>query len=198
VLRNLGLLGIGLFLAGATVANAATISTSGLFTQDDDVQLFQYYVLADGDVTVRTTSYAVGGFQTVLSVFDSAHNFLFSDSGYGANRDATLTWSSITGQLYIVALTQYLNESPGPGYTLEDGFSQVGTGNYTAQPPFNNPTPGGSFLMPGGEQRTANWAVEFSAADSTGLRVVPEPSTFVLLAGGSAAFLFLRRRRIGA
>jgi hypothetical protein len=197
VLRKLGSLIMGLLLGGVIAASASTISDSGTFLTDDQVVLFHYIVQADGFVTVETTSYAANGFQTVLTVFDSAHSFLFADGGYSEAADASLTWFSTTGEEYIVALTQYDNVSGGPGSTLEDGFALAGQGNYTADIPYNV-VPGGSFLLPGGEQRTADWTVVFSAPDPVGLIVLPEPSTFVLFAGGTAAFLFLRRRKIGA
>jgi hypothetical protein len=187
---------LGLIFAGATVAHAGTVSFSGVFTKDDDVQLFTYVVQADGDVNVKTTSYIGGGFQPILSVFDESKNFLFDNSGFGSAVDADLTWPSLANALYYIALTQYGNTAIQP--TLDDSFKEVGNGNYTADIPYNNYTPGGSFLDPGGVQRTANWAVEFSSADPISAVELPEPATFPLLAGGVGALLFWRRRRLGA
>jgi hypothetical protein len=192
---RLGLL--GLLLANAFAAQAATISFSGNFAQDDDVKFFDFFIPNPGSVTVSTTSYAANGFQTVLTVFDSSsHLFLFDSTAYGSAGDSTLVWPSPGGEFFILALTQYGNVSPGPSYFLEDGFKEQGNGNYTADVPYNNFTAGGSFLNPGGEQRTSFWSLEFTSADPA-LYVSPEPSTFVLFAGGTAALILWRRRRIG-
>jgi hypothetical protein len=184
---------IGLLWAGALTAQASILTTSGAFGQDDDVVLFTYQVQNTGPVTVKTTSYAAGGFMPVLTVFsDSTHAWLYED--ITSDDDALVTWNSVGGEWYIVALTQYGNYAVG--LTLEDGFKEVGNGNYTAYPPYSN-TPGGSFVDPYGVQRTSAWSIEFSSADPT-LVVAPEPSTFLLFAGGAAALIWRRRRRIAA
>jgi hypothetical protein len=186
---------IGLFLLGGFAAHADTVSVSGVFAQDDQVQLFFYQVPTTGFVTVSTTSYAGGGFLPVLSLFDfNTHEFLFADTGYSLNQDASLMWNSVGGEWYIVALTQYGNDANGP--TLEDGFKEQGNGNYTAFPPYNPDMPGSSFLNPGPEQRTPDWTVQFDSA-APGLVVAPEPSTFVLFGSAAAVLIFRRRRQTG-
>jgi len=185
---------VSLLFAAAFNGQAGVITFQGTFSVDDEVQLFSYRVPTTGSVTVSTTSYATGGFQTILSLFDASHNFLFDNSGYGSATDASITWNSVADELFIVALTEYDNFAVQP--MLEDGFSQQGNGNFTADAPFNNPTPGGSFLLPGGEQRTSSWAVEFSSADpELEATALPEPSTFGLFLGGAAALSYWRRRR---
>jgi hypothetical protein len=176
--------GLTLLLASAASIPAATINLSGTFNQDDDLVVFVYSVQNTGLVTVSTTSYATGGFQTILSLFDSSGSFLFDNSGYGSASDATLSWNSLGGSLYYVALTQYDNYALQP--TLNDGFSQQGNGNFTATLPFNLPTPGGKFLLPGGEQRTGAWAVQFDSADPTlQAQQIPEPQSWLLLLSGA-------------
>lgn len=178
----------------ATAAQAALINLSGNFTQDDDVQLFHYQVANTGLVTVSTTSFATGGFSPILTLFDAAGQYQFDNSGYGSSADATITWNSLGGQWYIVALTQYDNSSVGPA--LSDGFVRSGQGNFTAASPFNPPTPGGSFLLPGPEQRTSAWAVEFSSADPTlTASAVPEPSTMLTSIFGGAILVRIAVRR---
>lgn len=185
------------FLAAAAVAPAEIIVFSGNFTQDDDVQYFHYRVDNTGPVTVSTTSFAGGGFSPILTLFDPAGAFLFDHAGYGTNSDATLSWNSLGGVEYIIALTQYDNYANGP--ELSNGFVRDGQGNFTAEPPFNPSMPGGSFLLPGPEQRTSAWSIEFSSADPTLTAApIPEPSTAVTGISGAlllAAAVTARRRK---
>jgi len=184
-LKLRGILTAALLLCGSSACFAGTVDFSGVFGADDNVVLFTYTVQNTGLVNVFTTSYATGGFQTVLSLFDSNRLFQFDNNGFGTATDAALSWNSIAGQQYIIALTEYDNLAVGP--TLDDGFTEQGNGNFTATLPFNLPAPGGSFLLPGGEQRTANWAISFSSPDPTlAAAQVPEPASGFLLMGGIA------------
>jgi hypothetical protein len=174
-----------LLCASSACFGAATFNFSGVFGADDNVVLFTYQVQTTGQVSVFTTSYATGGFQTVLSLFDSNRLFQFDNNGFSNATDASLTWNSVAGERYTIALTEYDNLAFGP--TLDDGFTEQGNGNFTATPPFNLPVPGGAFLLPGGEQRTGNWAVSFSSAvPSFTATQIPEPASGLLLMGGVA------------
>ncbi len=187
-----------MLLATASVAPAITISFDGNFNQDDDVVLFQYSVQNTGFVTVATTSFATGGFSPILTVFDEFGVFLFENVGYASNSDASLTWNSLAGAIYRVALTQYDNQSIASqtNGNLSEGFLRDGQGNYTAEPPFNNSVPGGKFLLPGPEVRSSAWAVEFNSADPTLEASIPEPSTAALgLIGGSLLYALAQIRR---
>jgi hypothetical protein len=192
-----GLFAVGLMFVNAVVGFGATVSFSGNFKVDDDVQLFNYSVPNTALVTIGTTSYAVGGFQTILTLFDAAGNFLFDNTGYGTATDASITWNSLGGQQFIVALTQYDNFAFQP--TLADGFTEQGNLNFTAELPFNNPIPGGQFLLPGGEQRTSAWTVQFSSTETlTASQVgaaVPEPAAIFLTAAGLLACCGFGRRK---
>ncbi len=187
-LRKSILLTLACLLAWASAASAVTITVSGNFTADDDIVFYTYHVNNLGLVTVSTTSFATGGFSPILSLFDSTGAFQFDNQGYPTNSDATLTWNSIGGEDYIIALTEYFNFSIGPN--LSDGFTQQGTGNFTG--PANGGT--GPFLLPGPEQRTSAWSIEFSSADPT-LTVTPEPSTGLFGAGGCLALWVAARKR---
>jgi hypothetical protein len=183
---------IALLLCGASGASAGVVGFNGSFGADDDVHLFHFSVQNTALVTVETTSYALGGFQTILSLFDADGNFQFDHSGYSTADDAFFIWNAIAGVQYNVALTQYDNYAVQPN--LSDGFVRQGTGNFTAELPFNNPMPGARFLLPGGEQRTGNWTVQFSSdEDSLAADQVPEPATLFLGASALAAILIGRR-----
>ena len=196
-LRRLIIVGVCL-LAMVTAASAGTIAFAGNFSADDDVQLFNYTVANLSMVTISTTSFAVGGFSPILTLFDSTGAFQFDNIGYSGNTEATLSWNSIANQKYIIALTQYDNVANGP--SLSNGFVRDGQGNFTAAPPFNPLIPGGSFLLPGPEQRTSSWAVDFTSNDPTlHAAAIPEPSSAVSsLTGGVilAVWLAVSRRRI--
>jgi len=180
-----------LFLC-SSLASAVTINLFGTFTSDDNMEVFSYHVENTGPVHVFTTSYALGGFSPVLSVFDGAGNFVFDDSGYSGNRDADLSWPSVGGVSYLVVLTEYDNFPISP--TFADGFTEQGNGNFTANPPFNPPSPG-AFYLPSGPQLTGNWAVTFESADST-LVVTPEPASSLLLLLSAGLMWFFRKNQI--
>ena len=171
-------------------ASAATVSFTGNFSADDDKQIFHYNVLNQGSVSVSTTSFATGGFIPVLSLFDPAGNFLFLDSGYANNTDASLNWVSNAGTTYTIVLTEYDNFPNG--LLLSDGFTEDGQGNFTtALSGFPGP-----FRDPLGTQLSGNWAVTFSSADPTlEASPVPEPAAALLAGPGMLLLFWLRRKR---
>jgi hypothetical protein len=185
--------GIAILLLCSAWASASIIVTvNGSFTHDDDMMLFHYFVANTGPVEVSTTSYAGGGFQTILSLFDDSGNFLFDNTGYGTASDADLSWNSVAGVEYLVVLTEYDNFAFGP--TFSDGFQEQGNGDFTSGPPFA-PATGTPFHLPSGEQRTADWSVTFQSADAQGLVVIPEPATWGLGAAGVALLAAYKRFR---
>jgi hypothetical protein len=180
-------------------ASAATISFTGSFTADDNIQLFNFSISSPGTVTIQSWGFAggtngagqvipAGGFATDLSLFDASGNLITSDFGGTAPGCAPRNIDPITtfcldayintfladGQ-YIVALTEDNNLPFGP--TLADGFLQQGQGNFTG------PAVGqqdGSFLLITGDQRTNQWAVDIGSVDSAQIpSTVPEPSRTV-------------------
>lgn len=187
---------LGCLLGFAASASAGPIF-SGNFTSDDNVVFFHYQVQNTALVDVFTTSYAGGGFSPILTLFGANGEFLFDNAGYPTDTDAALSWNSVAGMEYIIALTQYDNYAIGP--TLADGFRQQGMGNYTAEPPFNPTIPGGSFLLPGPTQRSSAWSVSFESNEPTlsvsGPSAIPEPATTVLTLCGVLALAVWTRRR---
>lgn len=173
------------------MAKAGTITFTGAFTQDDQVQLFHYSVQNLAPVTVYTTSYAAGGFTPYLALFDSTGNFLTEGFLNYNGSDASISWMSNAAGTYTIALTQYDNVSYGPTYTLADGFTRSGQGNFTEIDTGMYNGPFETFFG----QRTGDWGVSFSSPDPTLAAGVPEPGTFALLAGGGALLLAVRLRR---
>ena len=177
---------------GVSLAWGGSLNFSGSFAKDDDIQVFTYRVQNTGVVNVFTTSFATGGFSPVLSLFDATGGFQFFDSGYANNTEASLSWNSIGGSSYLIVLTQYDNFPIG---NLADGFTEQGNGNFTAIPPFNNPGFGTSFLLPGPEQRTGQWAVTIQSDDPTLTGgMVPEPASAWLVVVGVAGLLCRRSK----
>ena len=65
-------LAASLMLLATAPASAASFSFSGAFSGDADVQLFSFTVGSGTTVSLSTTSYALGGFDPLLTVFDSS------------------------------------------------------------------------------------------------------------------------------
>jgi hypothetical protein len=192
---------------------ASTITFSGSFSQDDNVQLFNITQTTPNDLTIYTSSYAVGGFTPVLSLFDGSGNFITSDNGSqnsGCNAllspdttntsacwDAFIVFPGAPGSSFILALTE--DDNTFGGSVLTDGFSEDGNGDFTGV----NSGFGGSFRLADGTQRTADWTVNILSADpqleASQESSVPEPASGLLLFNG-VAFLtaFYRKRRNAA
>src|SRR5690242_10502973 len=126
-------------------ARGSDITLQGLFTHDDDVQLFDLTVATAASVDIRSYGYAGGttstgisvprgGFDTILTLFDgSGASLADNDEGSGVAIDpltgrafdARITMNVTPGN-YFVALTQYDNFSLG---NLSDGFVETGHPN---------------------------------------------------------------------
>lgn len=162
-------------LGGAALA--ADFSFRGTFAQDDDVQLFDFSVATESEVTLRTYAYgggtqadgtviAAGGFDPVLTLFDANGIFLASnddDLSGTATEDPTTaqTYDSLLNRVlkagnYTVALTQFDNFANTA--SLADGFSQEGAGNYTTD--FLHCTTDSAFCDFTGDVRTNEWAFD--------------------------------------
>jgi hypothetical protein len=196
-------------LAGPS-AQADTITFSGTFSQDDNVQLFNITQSTTDDLTVYTTSYAEGGFTPVLSLFDASGDFITADNGSqnsGCNAllspdttnttacwDAIIAFPSAPGSSYILALTEDDNTSTTQ-FQLSDGFTEDGNGNFTG---VNNGY-GGSFQLADGTQRTADWTLNIVSADpqlsAQEQTSVPDLGSGILLLNGLGLLTVARGAR---
>src|SRR5260370_3919029 len=211
------------FCLSIGVAAAGNFSFTGIFTQDDQLELFQF-TAPSASLVVRTWGYAggtnangqlilPGGFDPILSVFDATGGLLPGSLLVGSNNDgAGVATDSTTGNAfdsllaltalnpggtYVLVLSQNDNSASGPTYG--DGFTRTGAGNFTAGAFGCGGT--APFCDASPAQRNGSWAVDItnvrSAADITnnGGGAVPEPGSMRLFCTGLASVALLRRRR---
>ncbi len=97
--------------------NAANFSFTGNLDHDDDFRTFSFTVDSTSDVTIRTSSYAAGGFDPLLVLFDSTGTWISMNDDISTDDglyDSLITWNLDAGN-YIVALAQFgtdLTQSP--------------------------------------------------------------------------------------
>lgn len=191
-------------------ASGATVSYTGTFTADDDVQLFTFQLAAPGTVTAQTLSFgggvnaagtaiAPGGFSPDIWLFDSSGILLQADSPESPDHSAPLDcgpraidpatgfcWDGyinapLAAGSYTLALTQDGNVL-ADGFSLAGGFTEQGVPNYTDVLGL-----GGEFYLPDGvTERDGNWALDLTGVST------PEPTSFAAVALGLV--LFLARR----
>jgi hypothetical protein len=196
-----------LLCASASLLQAGAVFQQGMFSTDDQIQLFNVNVITAGLVTLETYSYAggidatnhviaAGGFDPVLSLFDGLGNLLNTnddgpcaivghDASTGNCFDAYLSLNLGAGA-YTLALTESDNLAIGP--TLADGFLESGNGNFTCPQIFGQP---GAFCDVSPAQRSNQWALDIVTPNPASS--VPEPSAASLLATGVALLFAIRR-----
>jgi PEP-CTERM motif len=166
-----------------TMASAADFSFTGSFLTDDGKAAFTFNLAAASTVTIQSFGYlggvnaagqaiAAGGFDDVLSLYDSTSQNVI-------NSDDAFTIALAAGS-YKLFLTQYDNFGPA---NLALPF------NFDGQPNFR-----GGFVDFDGSKRTGNWALDITGV--TTASAVPEASTWALmLVGFGMAGSALRARR---
>lgn len=201
------------------VASGSSISFTGTFTTDDQLEIF-LFTAPSASFVAQTLSYAggtnagglpipAGGFDPVLSVFNATGGLTASSPLIGSNDDGAVLTDPTTGNAFdaVLAISTLnaggtyaliLSESDSlpNGPTYGDGFSQSGNGNFTAAEfgcggtaPFCDATPA---------QRDGSWAVDIigvRAASDISAGGTPEPGSILLLSAGLAGLALLRRRR---
>ena len=176
----------------ASPALAASVTLTGSFNQDDDVRLFSFNVDNSSPVTLRTTSVAAGGFDTILTLFNSSGAFLAENDGPATSfvPDDAMIQQSMAPATYILALTEFDNfHLTGPGGVLSDGFERTGQGNFTASQ-FGSSPSDIAFIDVTGAQRTSNFSLTLNNVSSAS--AVPEPATFAIFIFGLAGIAGIR------
>jgi len=167
---------------------------SGNLSADDDVQSTPFTLTQAQSLIFYTTSYAggtnadgtvtpAGGFDPILTLFDSSGNTI-------AYNDDDTTGFVGTDPATGLAADSYFSETLGPGtYTLSiseyDNFASTDSSDWTeaGNPTFTsefanpfNPLPG-PFLDQTGDQRTSSYTYDIQASDfNAEPGAVPEPS----------------------
>jgi hypothetical protein len=195
----------------SSFAHADNFSFTGNFTQDDNVQTFNFSVGAPSSVTLRTWSYAGGvnaagqviargGFDPILALFtstgalinqndDGGCSLVAQDAVSGQCWDTFLTANLAAGN-YTVSVMQYNNFAIGPN--ISNGFIRDGQGNFTG--PLTG-HPGGSFWDVANTQRDNHWAFDILNVQQATQTPAPEPSTPLLLLSGLAGVAAYIRKR---
>jgi len=203
--------GCALWAALPALLAAGSFSFTGAFTQDDDKAMFSFNIASTETVTMRTWSYAgginaagasiaSGGFDPVLTLFDSSGNW------QGANDDGTgvVATDASTGNAFDSWLSLdltpgdyelFLTESDNIAIDslLSDGFTEDGQGDFTC-PEYLGIS--GAFCDATPAFRTGDYAVDILNADSVAAQT-PEPGTGLTLMLALAAFALGRFKRRG-
>jgi hypothetical protein len=215
---SFSLAGLLALVASSTLiapAQAIDFDFSGTFEQDNDVLLFSFTTDADTTATVFSSSWVDGGFDPILTLWDSAGNLLQQQDD-GLNIGSTLSngvsydhglWDTyfnqfLTAGSYLVSITQYNNFATGTNLSAGFAFDGVGNESFTSEFGCSQ----GSFCGATGQadmtgdpnfNRTNAW--EFHVLNVAQAEIVdPPPSTSVpepmsllslLVLGGGLALL---------
>ncbi|MBC7455741.1 MAG: PEP-CTERM sorting domain-containing protein [Massilia sp.] len=187
----------------AGMATATPVMYQGTFSADDEHVSVPINLAGSGRLTAITSSWALGGFAPVLTLFGGADGYQQNvgsrrtcgagsgspDAATGFCWDATLSRALQAGN-YLLVLTQDDNLTNGD--TLADGFSQDGTPNYTSLNYLGIPN-GPLCINVDASQRSCNYAMTVDVAlDQVG--TVPEPASLALF--GLTGLALLRAHRV--
>jgi hypothetical protein len=196
----------GCLMVSSSFAATAGFSFQGTIGTDDEVQLFTFFLNSASTVVIRTWSYAGGvnaagqtiqggGFDPILAVFDDSGLLIDQqdDTTLGPasdNLDAYIS-ANLNGGAYNLSLMQFDNFANGPN--LSDGF------RYSHEPTFTEifGCSNNTFCSYDGLNRTGDWAVDITGADSAAISPsdVPEPQSYCLALLG-VGILILDRERV--
>jgi hypothetical protein len=213
------LIGACLLAGLGSKADAASLSFSGSFKNDNDVELLNFVVGASSNLIIRSygyaggtnaagTTFSAGGFDPIITLFDGSNSLIAQNDDDGTG---TVGVDPITGKhydsyiqasvgpgSYTVALTQYDNFAAGSA--LLDGFL-ASSPTFTSAFHCSN----GMFCDYTGANRTGQWAFDILNINSGDLQLTPlsvvetpVPATLPLFASGlgivSLAAGFRRRK----
>jgi len=197
-------------MSASVPLEAGTLFFQGAFGGDDELASFSFQLSMPGTVTIQTFSYAggtdglghvilAGGFDPVITLFDSLGNFLNTnnDGPCGVVGKDPVTQNCFDSYLslnlgagdYQLYLSESDNLAVGP--TLADGFTQSGNGNFSC-PEFMGTA--GPFCDASPSQRNGEWALDVITPSNTGPSPAPEPATPILLLSGAVLVVIGRKK----
>ena len=193
----------GACLLFAGMASAMSLAYQGTFSADDEHVSVPINLTGRGTLTSITSSWAMGGFAPVLTLFGGAGGYQQAigsaitcgagsgnpDAATGFCWDATLS-SPLQAGNYLLVLTQ--DDNLANGDTLADGFSHDGTPDYTSLN-YLGVSNGPLCINVDASQRSCNYAMTVDVALDQG-GTVPEPGSLALF--GLAGLALLRARRV--
>ena len=171
-----------------TYSGGFPANIAGTLPNQGTALLEQITLPHESNLTAQSTSYATGGFEPDLLLYDASGRFVdasspagMPDPGNGLIGDTLLIGHDLPAGNYTLAITDFLLNQSVFATNLSDGF----TDNYGD---------GINFIDSNGNTRTGLYAVSLS------VNAVPEPSTWCLVASGAAtcAGFATRRRRATA
>lgn len=171
-------------------ASAASLTFEGTIGRDDAL-VQMWFRPGPGEVRIRTWSYAGGGFDPALAVFDPAGLLIgFNQDGAAAEPDPATTYAFdaeivfpwLPEGRYRAVLSQSQNTPLGPFYG--DGFVYAGQHAFTGD---ISGFPGDRCRDLGGNPRTCQWGVDLDGVDWASQ--VPEPATGWLILAVLAGFV---------
>lgn len=184
-----------------SAANAATVisqsysgsfpaSISGTLPNEDTVLELSLSLASTSNFAAFTTSYATGGFQPSLTLYNSSGIALVNESVMpppgamadpttGQTDDAYFTRSNLAAGMYTLTLTDIELQQSASATNLSDGF----TANYGN---------GTNFVDSQGNTRTGAYNLTIDAAGASS--ATPEPATVALLGPVLVAAWFVRKR----
>lgn len=181
-------------LALCFALKASATTYQGNFAADNSTFRLQFNLTGPTTLTANTTSFANGGFDPILTLFNDATGLAIASDGSGPEagiRDASLSSMLGTGT-YDLYLTEFPN-AISPSGSLADGFlfasDPTATGDVCG-------VAGGMFLDASTStctQRTS--AYSLSVTTSAVSAVTPEPPSALLVLLPLAGVVVLNRRR---
>ena len=189
-MKNNFLLSLFLTAAFGTLQLGAATYTGTLANTSQVVQE-NFSVTSPTNVTIFTNSYAMGGFEPSVTLYNAAGNYVASeyitgtspvaqpDATTGNKYDAYLLQPNLAAGSYIVTLTNYWTQQSPTATNLSDGFTDPLGGSTTFQDQ--------NFAT-----RTGAYSLTVNAGSSS---ATPEPASALLVLPGLGLAFYLARKR---